>query len=464
VKLLLPLAALALIWSASAAGSSTPLPAPTGVHAFVYRADEAVKADHTYALMPAFAWNGQQGARNYDLELATSKTFADATVIYRNEYNTPVASLQKTVPWMTGRPYALWVRVRVHAGDRTSGWSNPFGFNTAWQAVPQSLPSPEGLVRWTPVEGATGYQVWYTRALGASLSFSTLTNVADEREFWTFHPQLAGTIYWRVRATRTVTDASLPNGIPAVTHGPYSPLYTTVVSGHQSTGPVQPVMAVSNTMSTPASVQAHQLTPGFAWTGDTDALGDRSNYGLWRVYVFSDQQCVNPVLTGSVVGGDSWAPRNIDPLTLPKDTNELASTIAGEFPGWSAQAGVFAADGEVPAPSESISADGSTPTTTSDSGSGSGSGSGGSTAGTVSTRLVGLADNGWPQGRYWWTVVPVLVVKVPPKGGIPRLRLRRPAASRLRRRRSRWSTTTWLCRRTCVRPVRSGPSGCRAHR
>jgi hypothetical protein len=408
VKLLLPLAALALIWSASAAGSSTPLPAPTGVHAFVYRADEAVKADHTYALMPAFAWNAEKGARNYDLQLATSKTFSDATTIYRAEYNTPVASLQKTVPWMTGHPYALWVRVRVHAGTRTSGWSEPFGFNTAWQAVPQQEPAPEGLIRWTPVEGATGYQVWFLHVPGNySLSFPTLTNVVDEREFWTFHPQLAGTIFWRVRAIRTVTDAALPNGIQAVTHGPYSPIYKTVVSGHQSTGTVQPVMAVSNTTSTPASVHAHQLTPGFAWTGDTDVLGDRSNYGLWRVYVFSDRQCVNPVLTGSIVGGDSWAPRNGDPLLLPNDTDALALAQGNTFPGWGTQGKVFTADSDTPNPSESAAAGGGTASTP------SAGGTGGSSTVTSSTRQVALADNGWPQGRYWWTVVPVWVYKVP---------------------------------------------------
>lgn len=410
---LLALCGAALVFAASAAGSSRPLAAPSGLHAFVYRASEPVKADHTYALMPAFAWNAVVGARMYDVELATSATFNDATVIYRNEYSAPVASLQKTVPWMTGHPYALWVRVRVHAGSRTSGWSKPFGFNTAWQDVPQQLPAPQGLVRWTPVEGATSYDVWFLSAPGnVSLHFTTLTNTADEREFWTFHPQLAnGTIFWRVRANRVVTDPSLPNGIPEVTHGPYSSIYKTAVNGQTGNGKLAPVEAISDATSTPAAVHAHQLTPGFAWTGNADIFGDRSNYGLWRVYVFSDKQCINPVLTGSIVGGDAWAPRDIDPLVMPTDTISLADALGGDFPGWGAQANVFTLDGDTPNPSESAMVTGG-------SASSSPSGGGGSSSTNVSApRLVSLGDNGWPQGRYWWTVVPVWVRQVPPKPG-----------------------------------------------
>jgi hypothetical protein len=411
---LVALCATALVFAASAAGSSRPLAPPSGLHAFAYRADDPVKADHTYALMPAFAWKPIVGARVYDLELATSRSFNDATVIYRNEYNAPVASLQKTVPWMTGHPYALWVRVRVHAGERTSGWSQPFGFNTAWQDIPRQLPSPEGLIRWTPIDGATSYDVWYLSAPGGvTLHFPTLTNVADEREFWSFHPQLAkGTIFWRVRANRVVTDPSLPNGIPEVTHGPFSPVYRTTVDGQTGSGQVAPIEALSDTSSTPAQVRAHQLTPGFAWTGNTDVLGDQSPNGLWRVYVFSDKQCVNPVLTGSVVGGDSWAPRDGDPLQLPGDTLTLADVMNGAFPGWGAQGKTIGADGEDLTSSESLDVGGGASSTSTGA-----AGSGASSSTVSADRLVQLGDNGWPQGRYWWTVVPVFIYKVPVKAG-----------------------------------------------
>ena len=67
---------------------------------------------------------------------------------------------------MTGKPYALWVRVRVVAAGKTSQWSAPFGFNTAWQQVPQRQPSPEGLIRWSTVSGATAYEIWYQNVPG----------------------------------------------------------------------------------------------------------------------------------------------------------------------------------------------------------------------------------------------------------------------------------------------------------
>src|SRR4051812_39113562 len=132
---LVALCAAAIVFAAPAAGSRLPALAPAGLHAFVYRADEPVKADHTYALMPAFTWNAVTGASSYQLQMATSRVFADATTLYDRSFSTPVASVQKQVPWMTGRPYALWVRVRSTVGGRVSGWSKPFGFNTAWQEV-----------------------------------------------------------------------------------------------------------------------------------------------------------------------------------------------------------------------------------------------------------------------------------------------------------------------------------------
>lgn len=413
MKAFLALCAVALVWSAAAAGSSVHLAPPSGLHAFVYRADEPVKADHTYALMPAFAWNPVQGASSYELQMATSRAFADATTIFDSKFASPVASVQKAVPWMTGHPYALWVRVRVTAKGNTSGWSAPFGFNTAWQEVPQQQPAPEGLIRWTPVQGATGYQVWFLNVPGGwTVQFPTLTNVADEREYWTLHPGMAGTIRWRVRATRLITDPSLPNGIQVVAHGPYSPVFTTQVSGRALSGPLAAVAAESDTSSTPSAVAPHQLTPGFTWSGATDALGDTARSNLFRVYVFSDKECVNPVLTGSIVGGPAWAPRNGDPLALPQDSKALADAIAGKFSGWGSQGNVFTADAETPAPSESASVPGSSSSGSSTPSAPSAPSGSFTTAG--GNRLVSLPDNGWPQGRYWWTVVPVQIVDVPP--------------------------------------------------
>ena len=92
-------------------------------------------------------------------------------------------------------------------GKVVTPWSKPFGFNMRWLELgcPQQLPAPEGLVRWKPIEGATAYQVLYTDFRPA-VSFETTTNVADEREYFTFHSTPGATIHWRVRAIRYIDD------------------------------------------------------------------------------------------------------------------------------------------------------------------------------------------------------------------------------------------------------------------
>ena len=66
---------------------------------------------------------------------------------------------------------------------------------------------------------------------GFNVHFSTITNVADEREWWSFHEGMAASVKWRVRAVRVVKSAALPNGVPIAKYGPYSPIYTTRTSG-----------------------------------------------------------------------------------------------------------------------------------------------------------------------------------------------------------------------------------------
>ena len=64
---------------------------------------------------------------------------------------------------------------------------------------------------------------------------------------------------------------------------------------------------------------AHLLTPGFAWyaVGAPD-LEQRPGSSLYRVYIFTDKNCVNRIFTGSVVGSPAWAPRSIGgPMPIP---------------------------------------------------------------------------------------------------------------------------------------------------
>lgn len=400
MRLLLSACALALVAATSASGLSAPLKAPQALHAFEYLADEPVRADHTYSDMPAFAWAPVKGAQKYELQLATSRRFNESTIVQTSTSTAPVASIQVQVPWMTGSPYALWVRARATAGARTSAWSAPFGFNTRWRTVPEAQPASDGLIRWKPVEGATGYEVLYLGVPGGyNVHFSTITNVADQREWWSFHQGLAQSVRWRVRAARVVSTSTLPNGVPIAKFGPYSPVYTTPTSGSVASGAIGGIAATSDVDSTAKAVRSHQLMPGFAWTGSGGA-------SLWRVYVFSDKECVNPVMVGSVTGSPAWAPRDWAPLALPKTVKDLTDAVNAKYLGSGSQELAFSADGTPLKPSEMGAA--------TDTGSSGGGGTGSTTTTTSSNAAyTTLPDNGWPEGRYWWTVVPVLTAVVP---------------------------------------------------
>jgi len=217
---LLVLAAVSLVPAAQTATSA----APTGLRGFLLRVDEP--ATDTYSRTPSFAWAPYAGAKSYDFELATGRSFDDSTIVWSTDtrktpLTVPAVSIPISLPWMTGNPYALYAHVRAHTRSGITAWSAPFGFNTRWRSLPEQLvPTIPGLVRWKPVEGATSYQVWF---IEPKKVITTTTNVADEREYYSFHtsPLFISTLHWRVRAVRELYG-SLPNGLPVVSVGPWS--------------------------------------------------------------------------------------------------------------------------------------------------------------------------------------------------------------------------------------------------
>jgi hypothetical protein len=428
------LTVLALAGSADAARqASAKLRAPTGLRAFLLRPNEA--ETHLFSRTPAFAWNPVRGAKTYQFVLSTSPLFAGSGLVWNNSTLTsPAASIPVTLPWITGEPYSLYARVRaIGPKGEIGAWSTSYGFNMRWSNVPQPMTSGTGFVRWTPVDGATAYDVWYGNidiGGGKSKIFSTTTNVADEREYWTFHQNTAyaGTVLWRVRAVRRVDGTGLPqNGLPAVSYGPWSPIYV------KTNGPFTygPLTAIGTTADTTAVGEpaAHQLMPSFQFSGDLSLLG--VSHELYRVYVFTDQDCLNVVFKGAIVGSPAYAPRSTGPLLLPVNTAELAGFRTSYIPDGSEKKSTTF-DGASVTPTEALAPSVFTPqlittTTTSTEGSSSSSGSsssGGSTSSSSTTTdpyafpsslsssgaPIDLWDTNWPQGRYWWTVVPVKMV------------------------------------------------------
>jgi hypothetical protein len=449
--------AATLCLAAPAAGTTRALPAaPEQLHAFLLRADEPTT--HVFSRTPSFAWLPVSGAERYEFELANSPTFNEGTIVWSDTtLRTPAASIPWSLPWMTGSPYALYAHVRAWTADGAGEWSNVFGFNMRWASLPLPVPTYPGLLSWTTVPGATSYDVWL---VDAKKVISTRTNVADEREYYDFHQQAAwsGLVHWRVRAVRNLYGSSsgLPNGLPAVTYGPWSKTYTSA-NPPISTGPIRLTAAFSDVTSSAAQPEAHRLTPALAFTGNQGLDGLASE--LFRAYVFTDSDCVNVVFRSAIIGSPAYAPRTTGPVKLPVSQPEIDAARTTFLPdGIEPQS--YMADTasilptEMDKPSAQPATDGNSAATPS-SGSGSSSGSSdasGSSSGSggtataptapatpaapttgggdpgqapstpnpslpttpkVSGAPVDLWDSGWPNGRYYWTVVPVKEIQTP---------------------------------------------------
>src|SRR5215207_8249526 len=180
---LLVLLTVAVALLAPTAGARSGASAPSDLRAFVHRVDEP--ASHTFARTPSFAWTPVRGTLRYEFQLSTSNTFRDNGIIYSDTtLKTPVAAPDLTLPWITGEPHALYARVRAVLDDSTTPWSASFGFDVEPANVATPLPSQPGMIRWTPIDGATEYDVWF---VDLPKIVRTTTNVADEREFYSFH-------------------------------------------------------------------------------------------------------------------------------------------------------------------------------------------------------------------------------------------------------------------------------------
>jgi hypothetical protein len=409
----------ALISLAVAAGNARSAEsAPIGLHGFLLRADEPQKT--SFSRTPSFAWSPVPGALHYEFQLSTSDAFRDNSVIYA-DYNapTPVEAPPITLPWITGSPHALYARVRAVTADGDTPWSSNFGFDMVPPAPPTPLQSYPGMLRWTPVEGAAGYQVWL---VDAHKKEQSVTNSLDEREFYTFHSTASWTnvVRWRIRALRedgTIAGTRV-NGIPAVTYGPWSPIYTST-NPPLTGGAITLVGTVSDVFSngSPGS-PAHRLMPGFLWTGNQTL--DGTSVELYRMYVFTDKQCLNTVYTSAVLGAPAYAPRPFGPLALPGTAAGETSARSSFLPDGSEPAS-FSYDGAIVKTTES-NADAAPTTSIPDAPGDAASSSGSSSSSaapsapvtggalTVTGRTgapTDLWDTNWPESGYYWTVVGV---------------------------------------------------------
>ncbi|MBI4171513.1 MAG: hypothetical protein HY511_02010, partial [Actinobacteria bacterium] len=423
---------IAILAVAGPAGGTTRAPAagaPDGLHGFLLRVDES--PSDVFSRTPSFAWNPVSGAVRYEFQLSTSGAFRESGIVYSDtSLTTPVAAPALTLPWITGTPHALYARVRAVLEDTTTPWSDSFGFDMQPPAAPAPLTSYPGLLRWTPIDGAAGYQVWF---VDIPKIIAVTTNVVDEREFYSFHQAASwlGQVRWRVRAIRSDFNARA-NGLPAVTHGPWSPVYSSV-NPPFAIGPLKPLATVSDVESTGArSSPAHRLMPAFVFGGSQSFAGTSAE--LYRVYVFTDRGCLNRVYTGSIVGSPAYAPRLTGPLALPQTTAAIAAarssylTDGDEGASFTFDRGKVTGNESLPPvtattglPAGASPPAGATPpagTTPPAAAPAAGAPPAGSPAGTGVVQLlkpsgtmgppVDLWDTDWSNGGgYYWTVVPV---------------------------------------------------------
>ncbi len=400
--------ALLAIAPASGAASVARTTVPTGVHGFLLRADEPVV--NSFPRTPAFAWNPVPGAVRYQFQLSTSSAFRENGIVYASgNLSTPVVAPPVTLPWTNNNLYA---RARAIFANSASAWSAPFTFDMTPPAPPSPLPLPSGaagMLRWTPVDGADAYEVWL---IDIPKRETVYTNVLDEREFYTFHrdAQWTGAIRWRIRALRIDRNPQdRTNGLPAVGHGPWSPVYLSSNPAYAG-GPIQLLGTISDVFSNgSSSSDAHRLMPGFLFTGDQAMDGTQAE--LFRIYISTDKECLNTVFVSAVIGGPAYAPRPDGPLPLPVTPADIPGARASYFASDGPEPPGYMFDGTQIATTESMSP--ATPTTavpsdqdTSAGGSGSSAPSQLSLAGNLGAP-VDLWDTDWPNGGYYWTVVPV---------------------------------------------------------
>jgi hypothetical protein len=419
---LLAAVCLGLLLLAPAAEAAKPVrgAAPANLHGFLLRSDEP--RDTSFPRTPSFAWNPVPGAIRYQFQLATSSSFRESGIVYSTSgLSTPVAAPTVMLPWITGNPHALFARVRGITATATTAWSAAFGFDMVPGPAPKPLPSEPGLLRWAPIEGADGYQVWFVDINNPTPKMETVfTNVLDEREFYTFHrtSSWTSTVRWRIRALRIDrTDdnkQTRQNSLPAVGYGPWSPVYSSTNPAYVG-GPIKLGHTVSDVVSTgDASSPAHRLMPAFTFSGDQAIDGTSAE--LFRIYVFTDRQCLNRVFTSAVIGGPAYAPRPFGPLALPAVPSALPLARASYLSDGSEPAS-YSFDGLKIQPTELMSAAAPTTGVPADSDSNPGSNTApaaGPTQIQIGSGVLGapvdLWDTDWPSGGYYWTVIPVAAV------------------------------------------------------
>ena len=285
-------------------------------------------------------------------------------------------------------------RVRALGPAGVSAWSSSRTFNMRG-GRPKGPSDNAGFMQWTPVPGATGYQVWIP---DTDKLFTTITTVADQREFFLSSALPESAIEWRVRAERRMYGAAR-NGLPAVSYGPWSVGSTKTrnprafVSNNGENPldrlvPFRAVTAVSDKVeSRVGSSGDHKDVPAVTSIGDPRTL-----FKLYRTYLFTDSNCVNRVFTGYPLTSPAYAPRTSGATTTLEFLRELGIPWEGAPPPENISRGRGRRSLRRRYRKNLVTAIRSLPKAADDK-----------------RAKVDLWDSNWPRGHYFTAVVPVNV-------------------------------------------------------
>ena len=262
-----------------------------GLRAFLLRADEPTT--DVYPRTPSFAWKPVRG----DAALRVPALDEQPLPRQRHRLQRPPgegAGDRRPDARCRGSPASRTRSTPACAPSRRPArrrGADEFGFNMRWPDAARADELGPGLLRWTPVAGATS-----TRSGSRTCRrwISTSTNVADQREYYSFHPDAKWTGSLRMARPRRSACSAAParTGCRPSRTGRGAP------SSRPSTPPSPPARSngcrhrLRQGHRRVGGPDAHSLMPAFTY-GRPRCFGEHPAE-LYRVYVSTDRTASTP--------------------------------------------------------------------------------------------------------------------------------------------------------------------------
>ena len=284
--------------------------APTGLHAFLLRARRGAAASTTRARRRSRGRRSRRAAARTTSSSRPAATSTTSSVLFTyTKLQIPALAIAHQLPWMTGVPYALWAHVRWESADgkTVTPWSAPFGFNMRWRdsdypAAAAGAGGPHPLEADRGRDALRGALPGHQRRRSRSRRRRTSPTSASSSRSTSARTRLVDGALARARdpvhrrqgRAEERAAACRPTGRGAA-----------IVHDRQPAARARHARADRHGLGHAGTRRASRAartssTPGFAWTPSAPVLGNIGAFGssLYRVYIFTDDHCVNAGLHG----------------------------------------------------------------------------------------------------------------------------------------------------------------------